>query len=242
MSAPAPLLSASSLVAGGGTCVGPSIVATVGGVSACDPRAIHVFEPTEYLHAVPPAPAAISMTVRHAWVVVFAHLVRASHPDLRDAVCIAKARQLEQCVFGDARRATAVRAALVPTVSDRQGAEVAAYMDVCRRMQAALAYNGAYLVSTYHDVSVLPHLSNEMLEVNTPAAAFREQKQCEAELAKRVLEDGGAKKEVVEGIIRCSNCGSFDVDMDLKQVRSSDEGMDLFVACNVCGKKRQYKG
>lgn len=245
MAAPVPLLSSAGTGAGAGAgasvSIGARIIATTGGVAALQlrPDEADVFLPAAYLHAVPPAPSAIAHAARHVWVCVFAALMAAATGDEADA--IARARALEAAIYRAARRGHAVAPALVPTALERAHAESVEYMDACRRMQAALSLNAAYLVATYDDVTLLPQLDAAHMEVGTPAAAYKERKAHEAMLAKRVLEDGGAKK-VVEGIIKCSFCGSFDVDTDFKQVRSSDEGMDLFVACNACGKKRQYKG
>ena len=44
------------------------------------------------------------------------------------------------------------------------------------------------------------------------------------------------------GLFSCLVCKSFDVDVEQKQCRSADEGMDVFISCNKCGKRSRIRG
>ena len=51
------------------------------------------------------------------------------------------------------------------------------------------------------------------------------------------------KDEVkTSGLFSCLSCKSFDVDIEQKQCRSADEGMDIFISCNLCGKRSRIRG
>jgi DNA-directed RNA polymerase subunit M/transcription elongation factor TFIIS len=59
--------------------------------------------------------------------------------------------------------------------------------------------------------------------------------------AKAFLKVG--KDEIkTSGLFSCVSCKSFDVDVEQKQCRSSDEGMDVFISCNRCGKRSRIRG
>jgi|688.fasta_scaffold09429_17 DNA-directed RNA polymerase subunit M/transcription elongation factor TFIIS len=59
--------------------------------------------------------------------------------------------------------------------------------------------------------------------------------------AKAFLKVG--KDEIkTSGLFSCVACKSFDVDVEQKQCRSSDEGMDVFISCNRCGKRSRIRG
>jgi DNA-directed RNA polymerase subunit M/transcription elongation factor TFIIS len=59
--------------------------------------------------------------------------------------------------------------------------------------------------------------------------------------AKAFLKVG--KDEIkTSGLFSCVACKSFDVDVEQKQCRSADEGMDVFISCNRCGKRSRIRG
>ena len=59
--------------------------------------------------------------------------------------------------------------------------------------------------------------------------------------AKAFLKVG--KDEIkTSGLFSCVSCKSFDVDVEQKQCRSADEGMDVFISCNRCGKRSRIRG
>jgi len=236
---------------------GARVISAVGGIGAlgCTGAATRA-----RLHALPATRPAVSASARHAWLVVFAHLIAAALPALpalpanteasgeggggeegakqsgeQEAEAICQARQLEARAFQVARECGAARGTLLLPAEERAKAEVTVYWAVCKRAHAALAENGPRLLARYHGAAVLVDLDAESLAEGTAVAACREVMEAAAARAKRVLEDGGIKKAVVVGVERCRACRSFDVDVDFKQTRSADEPMTAFIACNACG-------
>lgn len=210
---------------------GTRVISAVGGIGAleCTGAATRV-----KLHALPATRPAIDANARHAWMLVFAHLI-ADALDTTEAQAIEQSRQLEARAFQIARECGAARGTLLLAAEDRARAEVTVYWSVCKRAHAALAENGTRLLARYRTAAVLVDLDAESLAEGTPVAACRAVMEAAAARAKRVLEDGGIKKAVVVGVERCRACRSFDVDVDFKQTRSADEPMTAFIACNACG-------
>lgn len=239
--APVPLLAAATASTNIHTnTIGAQIIGTIGGVAAYKGSGVAVFEPSAHLHTVPQSTPGIPLSARSAWIAAFSTHLCAACADAHTA--IPTARQLEQRIYKHARDGAAIRIVLVPTAAERRRAEAVVYNDTCRRMEAALAVNGHHLMATYADVTVLPFLDDAHLEEGTDAAKYRANKELEAVVARRVLDDTDKKKAVIEGLIRCTHCKSYDVDTNMNQGRSRDEGMDIQWKCNVCGKGGVHKG
>jgi DNA-directed RNA polymerase subunit M/transcription elongation factor TFIIS len=190
------------------------------------------------LHALPDTPPAVMPRARYVWIRVFAHLIAAAlDKATEEAQSIQQARALEARAFFVARECSSARGALMLTPDDRTRAEVTTYWSICKRVQFALAENGAFLLKKYSDVTLLVDLDSDRLSEGTAIALCKQALDAAAARAKHVLEDGGIKKLVDVGVERCGACRSFDVDVDFKQKRSADEPMTAFIACNACGAK-----
>jgi DNA-directed RNA polymerase subunit M/transcription elongation factor TFIIS len=201
------------------------------------------------LHALPDTSPAVMPRARHVWIRVFAHLIAAAKAKAKEATkekedacdcearSIQQARALEARACFVARECSSARGALMLTPDDRTRAEVTTYWSICKRVQSALAENGAFLLATYGDVTLLVDLDSDRLSEGTAIALCKQALDAAAARAKHVLEDGGIKKLVDVGVERCGACRSFDVDVDFKQKRSADEPMTAFIACNACGAK-----
>lgn len=44
------------------------------------------------------------------------------------------------------------------------------------------------------------------------------------------------KSKGTKGVAVCKSCGSDEVDIAIKQLRSGDEGSDVIISCKKCGK------
>lgn len=216
---------------------------TVGGVEALPPPAEVAFA-ASCIRALPPALPGVAAKVRHAWVGLLARaLFEARAGEMGEAEAVRAAQALEQSMYREARRGVLLGISLVPTVEERQSAEGLTYMASAKRIHAALQTNGPRLLELYgDDLSILPALTTDHLIVGTHEAAWRQRKDEDQAHAQRVLKDEGTKRHVVEGLVRCSGCFSYDVSVQTQQTRSQDEPADLVWCCNACGKGGRQRG
>ena len=97
------------------------------------------------------------------------------------------------------------------------------------------------LIDGLKDISALLSEKDEDLCENTEHAEWESGFYPRQNEAKAFLKVG--KDEIkTSGLFSCVVCKSFDVDVEQKQCRSSDEGMDVFISCNRCGKRSRIRG
>ena len=105
------------------------------------------------------------------------------------------------------------------------------WMDSLQKILFNLKVNGEYLCNKYTADQIVT-FNNEVLAENINDAAAklkREKNKIYTELLKRQFGDDKSKT------IFCRQCGvNSDVEWNIKQTRSADEGSTIFCVCKVC--------
>ena len=98
--------------------------------------------------------------------------------------------------------------------------------------------NGTYLSETYPPEELLNLEDHELLR---GTRHFLEEKSVHEKhmLYQEISnEDFLAKAGIlVKGCITCKSCKSTDIDVEIKQTSSADEGSTAFLTCRVCRKR-----
>lgn len=88
------------------------------------------------------------------------------------------------------------------------------------------------------DLQSLLSLDDEEQSKDTEYEEYKNNFSKQQDVAKDILKGEECKK----GMFRCAACKSYDISTEQKQVRSADEGMDIFNSCNNCGKHWTIRG
>lgn len=92
-------------------------------------------------------------------------------------------------------------------------------------------------VAALPDVTALPWMDEQDVHGTSATAACWEQCRQKWNVLHKLQ---GVQLEVptdLQGGMRCRQCGSHDLHVEMRQTRSADEGMTAFITCAKCGHK-----
>ncbi len=84
------------------------------------------------------------------------------------------------------------------------------------------------------------YISKEEKDITSFKLQLEEFKLKELKEIRKITGEIAPSKPLEKGLYNCKKCQSYDVKLESKQIRSSDEPETLFVDCKQCGHRQRY--
>ena len=140
---------------------------------------------------------------------------------LKDAVGLPSAWKLEQQIFLYALGLDSSRTAYV-----HKTVQILYMLDHFKEKIDALP-----------DITVLPWMEEHDVYSGSATAACWEQRREKWNTQHKLQSLQLEVPQGLQGCMRCRKCGSHNLNVEMRQTRSADEGMTAFITCTKCGHK-----